>query len=167
MSLSLEQLKADVASGKIDTVVVGATDMRGRLQGKRIHAPFFVADTIKNGTEGCNYLLAVDVDMNTVQGYDVSSWDTGYADMGLHPDFDTLRYLPWHDGAAFVIADFVDHHKHGVSVSPRTILKNQLARLDAAGMMALCGTELEFIVFNDTFEEAWNKGYKDLIPSNQ
>ena len=167
MSLSLEQLKADVASGKIDTVVVGATDMQGRLQGKRIHAPFFVADTIKNGTEGCNYLLAVDVDMNTVQGYDVSSWETGYADMGLAPDFETLRYLPWHEGTAMVIADFVDHHKHGISVSPRTILKTQLERLDAAGMLALCGTELEFIVFQDTFEQAWNKGYKDLTPANQ
>jgi len=98
VSLSLEQLKEDVASGKIDTVVVGATDMQGRMQGKRIHAPFFIADTIKNGTEGCNYLLAVDIDMNTVQGYDVSSWDTGYADMGMAPDCATClgtKALQW------------------------------------------------------------------------
>jgi glutamine synthetase len=167
VGLSIDQLKKDIESGKIDTVVVGATDMQGRLQGKRIHGKFFVNDTIKNGTEGCNYLLASDIEMNTIQGYDISSWDTGYADMGMAPDFNTLRYLPWHEGTAMVVADLVDHHKHGISVSPRTILKTQLDRLDKAGMVALCGTELEFIVFNDTYEEAWNKGYKDLTPANQ
>ena len=167
MVLSLDELRREIAEGRIDTVVVGATDMQGRLQGKRIHAPFFLADTLKNGTEGCNYLLAVDIDMNTIQGYAVSSWETGYADMGMSPDLDTLRYLPWQEGSAFVIADFVDHDHVGISVSPRTILKRQLERLDKAGMVALCGTELEFIVFKDTYEEAWDKGYKDLVPANQ
>ena len=167
MPLSLEELRIKIATGKIDTVVVGATDMQGRLQGKRIHAPFFLADTLKNGTEGCNYLLAVDIDMNTVQGYEVSSWETGYADMGMAPDLSSLRYLPWHEGTAMVVADLVDHHHKGISVSPRTILKTQLDRLDKAGMVALCGTELEFIVFNNTYEEAWNMGYKDLTPANQ
>jgi len=167
VALSLDQLRKEIAEGRIDTVVVGATDMQGRLQGKRIHAPFFLADTLKNGTEGCNYLLAVDIDMNTIQGYAVSSWETGYADMGMSPDLDTLRYLPWQEGSAFVIADFVDHDHVGISVSPRTILKRQLERLDKAGMVALCGTELEFIVFKDTYEEAWDKGYKDLVPANQ
>lgn len=165
--LTVDTLKQDVEAGRIDTVVIGATDMQGRLQGKRIHAPFFIEDTIKNGTEGCNYLLAVDIDMNTVQGYDVSSWETGYADMGMVPDFDTLRYIPWQEGTALVLADFVDHHKDEISVSPRSILKRQLAKLEKAGMIALAGTELEFIIFTDTFEEAWNKGYKDLIPANQ
>ena len=167
MPLSLEELRIKIADGQIDTVVVGATDMQGRLQGKRIHAPFFLADTLKNGTEGCNYLLAVDIDMNTVQGYEVSSWETGYADMGMAPDLSSLRYLPWHEGTAMVVADLVDHHHEGISVSPRTILKKQLDRLDKAGMVALCGTELEFIVFNNTYEEAWNMGYKDLTPANQ
>jgi glutamine synthetase len=167
VALSVEQLRKEIEAGTIDTVVVGATDMQGRLQGKRIHAPFFLADTLKNGTEGCNYLLAVDIDMNTIQGYAVSSWETGYADMGMSPDLDTLRFLPWQEGSAFVIADFVDHDHVGISVSPRTILKRQLERLDKAGMVALCGTELEFIVFKDTYEEAWDKGYKDLVPANQ
>ena len=167
MMLSLDELKNKIQLGEIDTVVVGATDMQGRLQGKRIHAPFFIADTISHGTEGCNYLLAVDVDMNTVQGYDVSSWDTGYADMGMKPDFNTLSYLPWHEGTAFVQADFVDHHGDLVSVAPRSILKNQLERLRKAGMVAMCGTELEFIVFKDTYEEAWDKGYTGLTPANQ
>lgn len=165
--LSLEQLRDDIENGRIDTVVVGVTDMQGRMQGKRIHAPFFLADTLQNGTEGCNYLLAVDIDMNTVQGYDVSSWETGYADMGMSPDLNTLRYLPWHEGTAMVVADLVDHHHEGISVSPRTILKRQLERLDRAGMVAMCGTELEFIVFNNTYEEAWDKGYTGLTPANQ
>ena len=147
MKITVDQLRKEIEAGRIDTVVVGATDMQGRLQGKRIHAKFFLDDTLKNGTEGCNYLLASDIEMNTVQGYDISSWDTGYADMGMLPDLNTLRPMPWHDGTVFLIADFVDHHKHGISVSPRTILKTQLERLDKAGMVAMCGTELEFIVF--------------------
>ncbi|MEI6796881.1 MAG: glutamine synthetase family protein [Methanomassiliicoccales archaeon] len=165
--ISVEQLRRDIESGAIDTVVVGATDMQGRMQGKRIHGKFFLADTLRNGIEGCNYLLAVDVEMNPVQGYEIASWDTGYADMGMAPDLNTLRYLPWQPGTAMVIADFVDHHKHGISVSPRTILKTQLARLEKAGMVAMCGTELEFMVFRDTYEEAWNKRYSNLIPANQ
>ena len=164
---NIDELKSAIASGAIDTVVVGATDMQGRLQGKRIHGKFFVEDTLKNGTEGCNYLLAVDIDMNTVQGYDVSSWETGYGDMGMAPDLNTVRALPWHEKTAFVTADLVDHHHHGIAVSPRQVLKKQLERLDKAGMVALCGTELEFIVFNDTYEEAWNKRYNELIPANQ
>jgi glutamine synthetase len=141
--------------------------MQGRLQGKRIHAKFFLDDTLKNGTEGCNYLLASDIEMNTIQGYDISSWDTGYADMAMLPDLNTLRPMPWHEGTVMLIADFTDHHKHGISVSPRTILKTQLDRLDKAGMVAMCGTELEFIVFKETFEEAWDKGYRNLTPANQ
>ena len=167
MIKSIEELKSAIERGDIDTVVVGATDMQGRLQGKRIHAPFFLADTLKNGTEGCNYLLAVDIDMNTVQGYEVTSWETGYGDMGMSLDLESVRALPWHEKTAFVTADLVDHHHHDISVSPRAILKKQLARLENAGMVALCGTELEFIVFNDSYEEAWDKNYNNLIPANQ
>ncbi len=165
--LSLDDLRREIEAGRIDTVVVGITDMQGRMQGKRIHAPFFLADTLAHGTEGCNYLLAVDIDMNTVQGYDVSSWETGYADMAMAVDINTLRYLPWHEGTAMVVADLLDHHKDPITVSPRQILKKQLDRLDKAGMVAMCGTELEFIVFKDTYEEAWNKSYNDLTPANQ
>ena len=130
LTLSIDDLKKAVANHEIDTVVVGATDMQGRLQGKRIHAPFFIEDTVKHGTEGCNYLLAVDIDMNTVQGYEVTSWDSGYGDMGMAPDFETLRLMPWHEKTAFVIADLVDHHHKGISVSPRQILKAQLEKLE-------------------------------------
>jgi glutamine synthetase len=165
--LSLEQLTLDINEGRIDTVVVAFTDMQGRLQAKFIHAPFFLSEVVGHDAEGCNYLLAVDVDMNTVQGYDVSSWDTGYGDMVMRADMDTLRYTPWRPGSALVIADLLDHHKEGISVSPRQILQKQLKRLHDMGMMALVGTELEFIVFEDTFEEAWDGGYRNLTPSNR
>jgi glutamine synthetase len=166
-ALTLEKLKALVADGTIDTVVVAMTDMQGRLTGKRIHGQYFLDEVVKHGTEGCNYLLAVDVDMNTVAGYEMSSWERGYSDFALIPDLNTLRLISWQPGAALILADvaWLDHTD--VVASPRQILRKQIAELEKAGMVAMCGTELEFVVFKDSYEEAWNKGYKDLIPVNQ
>lgn len=166
-SLSIEELTAAIQSGAIDTVVVAMTDMQGRLTGKRIHGEHFLNEVLKHGTEGCNYLLAVDVDMNTVQGYEMSSWERGYSDFELAPDFNTLRLIPWQEGAALVLADvqWLDHSP--VVASPRQILRKQIANLEKAGMQAMCGTELEFVVYKDSYEEAWNKAYRDLTPVNQ
>jgi len=166
-ALTLEKLKALVADGTIDTVVVAMTDMQGRLTGKRIHGQYFLDEVVKHGTEGCNYLLAVDVDMNTVEGYEMSSWERGYSDFALIPDLNTMRLIPWQPGAVLVLADvaWLDHTD--VVASPRQVLRKQIAELEKAGMVAMCGTELEFVVFKDTYEEAWNKGYKNLIPVNQ
>ena len=143
------------------------TDMQGRLTGKRIHGQFFLDEVLKHGTEGCNYLLAVDVDMNTVAGYEMSSWERGYSDFALMPDLNTLRMVPWQPGAAMVLADvqWLDHSD--VVASPRQVLRKQIAALEKAGMVAMCGTELEFVVYKDTYEEAWNKAYRDLTPVNQ
>jgi glutamine synthetase len=165
--LSLESLKAKVADGSIDTVVVAMTDMQGRLTGKRIHGQFFLDEVLKHGTEGCNYLLAVDVDMNTVDGYEMSSWERGYSDFALIPDLNTLRLIPWQPGAALILADvaWLDHTD--VVASPRQVLRKQVAELEKQGMVAMCGTELEFVVYKDSYEEAWNKGYKNLVPVNQ
>jgi glutamine synthetase len=165
--LTIEQLRKDVADKKIDTVVVAMTDMQGRLVGKRLDAKYFLSDVLKHGTEGCNYLLAVDVDMNTVPGYAMSSWEKGYSDLAMIPDTNTLRYIPWQDGAALMLADvqWLDHSD--VVASPRQILKKQIKALADAGMKAMVGTELEFVVYNNTYEQAFNKGYKDLTPSNQ
>jgi len=165
--LSLDQLKAEVADGRIDTVIVGITDMQGRLQGKRVHAPYFVEHVLPHGTEGCNYLLAVDVDMNTVDGYAMSSWTSGYGDFVMAHDLATLRRVPWHPATAMVQADVHWLDGREVSASPRQVLKRQLARLADAGMGAFVGTELEFILFNDTYEDAWARGYRDMHPSNQ
>jgi glutamine synthetase len=166
-SLSLESLKAKVADGSIDTVVVAMTDMQGRLTGKRIHGQFFLDEVLKHGTEGCNYLLAVDVDMNTVDGYEMSSWERGYSDFALIPDLNTLRLIPWQPGAALILADvaWLDHTD--VVASPRQVLRKQVAELEKQGMVAMCGTELEFVVYKDSYEAAWNKGYKNLVPVNQ
>ena len=166
-ALTLEKLKALVADGTIDTVVVAMTDMQGRLTGKRIHGQYFLDEVVKHGTEGCNYLLAVDVDMNTVAGYEMSSWERGYSDFALIPDLNTLRLITWQPGAALILADvaWLDHTD--VVASPRQILRKQIAELEKAGMVPMCGTELEFVVFKDSYEEAWNKGYKDLTPVNQ
>ena len=166
-ALSVDQLRKDITDKKIDTVVVAMTDMQGRLVGKRLDANYFLSDVLKHCTEGCNYLLAVDVDMNTVPGYEMSSWEKGYSDLAMVPDTATLRYIPWQDGAALLLADvaWLDHSD--VVASPRQILRKQIKDLADAGMKAMVGTELEFIVYNNTYEQAWSKGYKDLTPANQ
>ncbi|WP_411698801.1 glutamine synthetase family protein [Conyzicola sp.] len=165
--LSLEQLTIAIGHGDIDTVLLAVTDMQGRLQGKRLHARHFLDDTVANASEGCNYLLAVDVDMNTVEGYAMASWSKGYGDFVFRPDFDTLRMVPWQPGTAMVTCDLEWEDGTPVVASPRQILKKQLARLAERGLVAQCGTELEFIVFQDTYEDAWRKGYRDLQPANQ
>ncbi|MBV9488039.1 MAG: glutamine synthetase [Frankiaceae bacterium] len=165
--LTLEQLRADVHAGAVDTVIIAIVDMQGRLQGKRCDAEYFLEDVVGHGTEGCNYLLAVDIEMNTVGGYDISSWDRGYGDLVMVPDFATLRRVPWQPGTAMLIADVQWLDGAPVAQSPRQILARQLERLAERGWTAMVGTELEFIVFNDSYEQAWDKRYADLIPANQ
>jgi glutamine synthetase len=165
--LTLEELRAHVETGRVDTVLVALTDMQGRLQGKRLHARYFLDEVVGHGTEGCNYLLAVDVDMNTVDGYSMSSWSTGYGDFVMDPDFSTLRIAPWLPGTALVLADVRWLDGADVVASPRQILRKQVDRLTERGLVALAGTELEFIVFRDTYEDAWASGYRGLTPANQ
>ena len=165
--LTLEQLRVLVGDGAVDTVEVSLTDMQGRLQGKRLSAEFFLDVVAAHATEACSYLLAVDVDMNTVSGYEMSSWETGYGDFVLKPDFSTLRMIPWQPGTAGVLADVQWESGDPVPVSPRQLLRRQLDRLAERGLVAYAGTELEFIVFNDTFEQAWDRNYEGLTSSNQ
>jgi glutamine synthetase len=165
--LTVDELRADIESGRVDTVIVAITDMQGRLAGKRLHGQFFLDEVLAHGTEGCNYLLAVDVDMNTVDGYAMSSWSSGYGDFVMKPDFASMRRVPWQEGTVLVLADVEWLDGSPVVASPRQILRKQLERLDAAGMKAYVGTELEFIIFQDTFEEAWDAGYRNLTPANQ
>ncbi|MET9609798.1 glutamine synthetase family protein [Streptomyces sp. NPDC006512] len=165
--LAPEELRALVASGEIDTVVLAFPDMQGRLQGKRFAAQFFLDEVLAHGTEGCNYLLAVDTDMNTVDGYEMSSWDRGYGDFAMHPDLATLRRIPWNPGSAFLLADLAWSDGTPVVAAPRQILRHQLERLAEQGYTAMVGTELEFMVFQDTYEQAWNANYRGLTPANQ
>jgi len=165
--LTMDQLRSAVGAGEIDTVVLCFTDMQGRLQGKRLAAEYFLEEVVEHHSEGCNYLLAVDVDMNTVDGYAMSSWERGYGDFVMVPDMSTLRRVPWHDGTAMVLADLTWLDGAPVVASPRQILAAQTAKLADRGWVAMAGTELEFIVYQDSYEEAAAKHYRDLVPANQ
>jgi glutamine synthetase len=171
--LSLEELRVSVAAGDIDTVIVALTDMQGRLQGKRFHARYFLDEVVPHSTEACAYLLAVDTDMNTVDGYELASWETGYGDFMLIPDWNTMRVLPWQPGTALVLADVAGlgdgHGAAGgpVRVSPRQVLRAQLERAAELGWTAMAGTELEFVVFEGGYERAWDSGYRSLVPANR
>jgi glutamine synthetase len=165
--MSLEELRVQVSADDIDTVIVAITDMQGRLQGKRIDATHFLTDVLEHGTEGCNYLLAVDVEMNTVDGYSISSWERGYGDFAMVPDLASLRAVPWQPGTAMVLADVQWLDSSPVVESPRQILRRQLERLAERGWIAFVGTELEFILFDETYESACDKHYNGLVPSNQ
>ena len=165
--LSLEQLRLLVAEGTVDTVVLAFTDMQGRLQGKRLSAEFFLAEVVEHHAEGCNYLLAVDVEMNTVDGYAMSSWERGYGDFVLLPDLSTLRLMPWHEGTVLVLADLTWEDGTPVAASPRQILKAQTGRLAERGWTAFAGTELEFVVYTETYEQAQEKAFRELTPANQ
>src|ERR1017187_1230230 len=164
--MTLQELRAGIDRGTIDTVLLALTDMQGRLQGKRLTARHFLAEVAEHGAEGCNYLLGVDVDMATVGGYALFSWERGYGDFVLRPDLDTLRPVPWQEGTVVCLADVAWEDGSDVVASPRQVLRGQLARLAERGWTANAGTELEFIVFRDTYEEAWHKGYKELDPAN-
>ena len=166
--LDLERLSTLIERGEVHTVLLAITDMQGRLQGKRIDGDYFVEEVMDGHTEGCNYLMAVDVDMNTVDGYAMSSWDSGYGDMVMRPDLDTLHRVPWQPGTVRVLCDLSETEEGApvAALSPAGSSTARLAVLGAAGYGAFVGTELEFIVFQDTYEEAWLAGYRDLTPAN-
>src|SRR3954453_22191012 len=165
-ALTLDQLRNAVQADKVDTVLLGLTDMQGRLQGKRLTARHLLDHVVEHGVEACTYLLAVDVEMNTVSGYAMSSWERGYGDFVLTPDMSTLRRIPWHPSPALVLAAVGWDDGTPVVASPRQVLRAQLDRLAEEGWRANAGTELEFQVFRDTYEQAWHKGYRDLEPAN-
>ncbi len=163
-NLTLDQLKDLVSKGEIDTVLVAGIDMQGRLMGKRFHAQFFVDGGYKE-THSCNYLLAVDMEMNTVQGYKSSNWSTGYGDYIMKPDLNTLRLVPWLAGTALVLADLLDHHTHEeVEHSPRAILKKQVARARKMGFEPMMASELEFYIFENSYEALRDSNFTGLKP---
>ncbi|CDZ25606.1 glutamine synthetase family protein [Neorhizobium galegae] len=159
---SFDDLKRDVADGRIDTIIAAQVDMQGRLMGKRFQAEYFVESAYQE-THSCNYLLATDIEMETISGYKATSWEQGYGDYTMKPDLATLRKLPWLEGTALVLCDVLDHHTHEeVPHSPRAILKRQVQRLADMGMSAFMATELEFFLFDQTYEQARESGYRNL-----
>ena len=167
-TLTIEQLRAEIESGAIDTVITAITDMQGRLQGKRNHGQYFLDHVLGHGVEGCNYLLAVDVDMATVEGYAISSWERGYGDMLFELDMSTLRRTPGQPHSATVQCDLLWMDGSGlVRPSPRSVLKSQAAAAADLGCVAIAGTELEFIVFEDSYDAAWDRRYQGLTGANR
>ncbi len=164
--MTLDELRRAVAAGEIDTVVLALTDMQGRLQGKRFTASHFLEAVLQHGAEACNYLLAVDVEMNTVDGYAMSSWERGYGDFAMVPDLATLRRTPWLPGTVLLLADLQWHDHSPVAASPRQILRRQVERLAERGWSALAATELEFMLFRTSYRDAQLAGYRDLDPAN-
>jgi glutamine synthetase len=164
--LTLEELRVDVETGAIDTVIAAFTDMQGRLMGKRLHAEFFLEELdAGHEVEGCNYLLALEMEMDPVPGYALASWEKGYGDFGLEPDLATLRRVPWHEATALILCDVVWHDGSPVAPSPRQILKAQVEKAHALGFDAMFGSELEFYLLRESYAEAYAKGYRDLTPS--
>ena len=163
--LTLEELKQEVEAGTIDTVVAAFTDMQGRLMGKREQAEYFLEESVGHGLEGCNYLLALDMEMDPQPGYAMASWEQGYGDFVMTPDLATLRRVPWLEGTALVLCDVGWADGSPVVASPRQVLKAQVERARAAGFEPMFGSELEFYLFKETYEEAHAKHYRDLTPS--
>ncbi len=163
-NLSFEDLTSRVKDGTIDTVLVCFPDMQGRLMGKRFHGVNFVEASFKE-THCCNYLLATDLQMATPDGYASTSWEKGYGDYIMAPDLSTIRILPWLEGTAMVLCDILDHHTHApVPHAPRQVLKRQIARLGALGYDAMMATELEFFLFEQSFDDIRKSGFRELTP---
>jgi glutamine synthetase len=164
--LTLQELESAIGDGSIDTVIVAFTDMQGRLMGKRLHGEFFLeGEVAEHGVEGCNYLLALDMEMDPIPGYGIASWERGYGDFGLKPDLATLRRIPWLEATALVLCDVVWHDGSPVNPSPRQVLKRQVERAAELGYTPKFGSELEFYLLKDSYEEAHAKHYRDLTPS--
>jgi glutamine synthetase len=163
--LSLDDLRKEVGEGAIDTVVTAFTDMQGRLFGKRIQAEYFLDDVVEHGVEGCNYLLALDMEMDPVPGYEMANWEGGYGDFGIVPDMATLRRVPWLDRTALVLCDVANHDGSPVVASPRQILIAQFERAAKMGYTPLFASELEFYLYKESYAEAHAKDYRDLTPT--
>jgi glutamine synthetase len=163
--LTLEELEREIGEGTIDTVVAAFTDMQGRLMGKRIQGEFFLEDVAEHGIEGCNYLLALDMEMDPVPGYEMANWEKGYGDFGIAPDLATLRRIPWLDATALVLCDVVWHDGSPVAASPRQVLIAQYERAHELGYMPMMSSELEFYLYRESYAQAWEKDYRGLTPT--
>ncbi len=169
--MKLETLETRIRSGEIDTVIVAFPDVVGRLVGKRFVARYFLDHVVHGGTHGCNYLLAVNIEMDPQDGFNLASWDRGFGDFEMRPDESTIRVLPWLPATAMVVCDTLfqdgklDETKL-VEEAPRSVLKRQLKRLVERGLVCNVASELEFYLFNTTYPSAFASGYRDLVPSS-
>src|ERR1700747_3500913 len=163
--LSLEELGTEAEVGTIDTVLTAFTDMQGRLVGKRIEVSYFLDEVVEHGIEGCNYLLALDMEMDPVPGYEMANWEKGYGDFGIAPDLTTLRRIPWLDRTALVLCDVVNHDGSPVVASPRQVLIAQYERAQQMGYTPMFASELEFYLYKERYAQAHEQDYAGLAPT--
>src|SRR5947209_12632228 len=163
--LTLEELEREIAQGTIDTVVAAFTDMQGRLMGKRIQGEYFLEEVRAHGIEGCNYLLALDMEMDPVPGYEMANWEKGYGDFAIAPDISTLRRIPWLDRTALVLCDVVEHDGSPVPASPRQVLLAQYERAQEMGYTPMLASELEFYLYKESYGQAHEQDYRNLTPT--
>jgi len=165
-SITLPELEQAMRDGEIDTLIIAICDMQGRLMGKRLTADYCLRAGIGNGTHFCTYLLGTDMAMNTPAGYEWMNWETGYGDWLAQPDWATLRVVPWLEKTALVLADAVDETTGElIPIAPRSVLKQQLRRAEAAGYRFQLASELEFYLFRQTYEELHGNGYARMQPA--
>ena len=163
--LTLKDLGKEAGEGTIDTVVAAFTDMQGRLFGKRIQVDYFLEEVADHGIEGCDYLLALDMEMDPVPGYEMANWEKGYGDFSIVPDLGTLRRIPWLDRTALVLCDVAQHDGSPVVASPRQVLIAQYERAREMGYTPMMASELEFYLYKESYAEAWEKDFADLTPT--
>jgi glutamine synthetase len=163
--LTVDELRSEAEAGTIDTIVAAFTDMQGRLFGKRIQAEYFLDEVTEHGIEGCDYLLALDMEMDPVPGYEMANWEKGYGDFAIVPDLTTLRRIPWLDRTALVVCDVANHDGSPVTASPRQVLIAQFERAREMGFMPMMASELEFYLYKESYAEAHEKDYSDLTPT--
>src|SRR5256885_14358418 len=164
--MNVQELKAKIKNGQIDTVIVGFPDVFGRLVGKRFAGQFFLQNVLGHGTHGCSYLLTVDIEMEPMDGFKLANWEKGFGDFEMRPDLSTLRRVPWQEGAALVICDLQQHGGKPVLEAPRALLQLQIQLLAGKKLTCQIASELEFFLFNNTYHEAFTSGYRDLTASS-
>ena len=163
--LTREQLEQLIRGGQIDTVLMVFPDLQGRLVGKRTTGRFFLQSVADAGTENCDYLIACDMDNNPVPGYQFASYEQGYGDMLAKADWNTVRLIPWVEKTAMIMCDLLNVETHElIEVAPRSILQHQVDAAAAMGFLPMVASEIEFYLFKDTYDEAHDKGYRDLTP---
>lgn len=164
--MELTLLKEKVDAGLIDTVITVFPDGLGRLVGKRFTASYFLDHVVDHGTHGCNYLFAVNVEMDPLDGFELVNWNKGFGDFEMRSDLSSLRELPWQPGSALVICDLFHHDGQPVSEAPRQILRQQIHHLEKQGLTAGITGELEFFLFNQNYSELFQGNYANLRPSS-
>src|SRR6185436_9689133 len=155
-----------ILKGKFDTVIVAFPDVTGRLVGKRFTSRVFLDSVARHGTHGCNYLLTVNIEMEPQSGFRLANWESGFGDFRLVPRLETLRPIPWLPGTALVICDFCRENGEPVAEAPRSLLGRQVEQLAARGLACSVASELEFFLYNCSYQEAFAADYRRLVPSS-